>query len=57
MPVRTKNKNQDNAKIVQARLSDCLAFRCNSYGKIMEKIWPKAPYNYSASVWTSNFSI
>ena len=23
----------------------------------MEKIWPTAPYNYSASCWTNNFSI
>ena len=23
----------------------------------MEKIWPTPPYNYSASFWTSNFSI
>ena len=26
-------------------------------GELMEEIWPKASYNYSASFWANNFSI
>ena len=48
---------EQRAKVGQTYLGDFVALLGNFDGEFVEKIWQQAPYNYSAALWTSNFSI
>ena len=46
----------NSQEIYRINIRMCLVIFTIRLCNFMENIWPKAPFNYSASFWTSNFS-